>query len=162
MTYHSSVYHTVKIGDRIVQIVLHKKIDVQFEKSRRPYIVRRNCSRQRWFRFYWNKLILDFFRKNVFQADRKIKRLCFKCYIAIENITSITHWFCCCKFYFGCQTIHNYLRIQKRYCCYCQFKALIICLCFTTLKRFFTMEFWVRLIRLSFQEILTALRHILI
>ena len=44
------------------------------------------------------------------------------CYTAIENITSVTHWFCCCKFHFGCQTTHNYLHIQKRYCCYCQFK----------------------------------------
>ena len=46
----------------------------------------------------------------------------FKCYIAIENITSVAHWFCCCKFYFHCQTIHNFLRDQKKCCCYCQFK----------------------------------------
>ena len=39
MTYHSSVYHTVKIGVRIVQIVLHKKIDIQFEKVNKPTLL---------------------------------------------------------------------------------------------------------------------------
>ena len=39
MTYHSSVYHTVKIGDRIVQLVLHKKIDIQFEKVDNPALL---------------------------------------------------------------------------------------------------------------------------
>ena len=57
-----------------------------------------------------------------FTQTEKQKDYFFKCYIVIENITSITHWFCCCKYYFGSQTIHNYLGTQKRYCCYCQFK----------------------------------------
>ena len=63
-----------------------------------------------------------FLEKMSFTQTEKQKDYFFKCYIVIENITSITHWFCCCKYYFGSQTIHNYLGTQKRYCCYCQFK----------------------------------------
>lgn len=45
----------------------------------------------------------------------------FRIYIAIENIANIGHMFCCCQIYSGCQTIQNFLRKIKRYCCYCQF-----------------------------------------
>ena len=44
-----------------------------------------------------------------------------KSYIAIENITNIVHWNCCCQIYDGCPTIENFLNCDKRYCCYCQF-----------------------------------------
>ena len=39
MTNHNSGYHTVKIGDRIAQVVLHKRIDVQFEKVDDPTLL---------------------------------------------------------------------------------------------------------------------------
>ena len=39
MTNHNSGYHTVKIGDRIAQVVLHKRIAVQFEKVDDPTLL---------------------------------------------------------------------------------------------------------------------------
>ena len=39
MTNDNSGYHTVKIGDRIAQVVLHKRIDVQFEKVDDPTLL---------------------------------------------------------------------------------------------------------------------------
>ena len=39
MTNHNSGYHTVKIGDRIAQVVLHKRINVQFEKVDDPTLL---------------------------------------------------------------------------------------------------------------------------
>ena len=57
-----------------------------------------------------------------FRQVEKQKEYFFKRYIATDNIASVAHWFCCCNNYFGCQTIQNFLRKQKRYCCCCRFK----------------------------------------
>lgn len=56
-----------------------------------------------------------------FKRNRKTKRMFFKYFAIIENINNFGHWLCCCKYYFGCQTINNCLGKQKRYCCYCHF-----------------------------------------
>ena len=57
-----------------------------------------------------------------FRQIEKQKDFFFKSYTAIENILNVARWYCCCHIYFGCQTIQKFLRNQKRYCCYCQFK----------------------------------------
>ena len=56
-----------------------------------------------------------------FKQKEVQKEYFFKSYIAIENIANVGHLHCCCQIYSGCQTIHNFLRNLKRYCCYCQF-----------------------------------------
>ena len=56
-----------------------------------------------------------------FKQTEVQKEYFFKYYIAIENIANIGHLYCCCQIYSGCQTIQNFLRNLKRYCCYCQF-----------------------------------------
>ena len=49
------------------------------------------------------------------------KEMLFKSYTAIENIANIGQLYCCCQIFSCCETIQNFLRSIKRYCCYCQF-----------------------------------------
>ena len=56
-----------------------------------------------------------------FKQKEVQKEYFFKSYIAIENIANVGHLYCCYQIYSGCQTIQNFLRNLKRYCCYCQF-----------------------------------------
>ena len=72
-----------------------------------------------------------------FRQIEKQKDPFFKSYTAIENISNVSHWYCCCHIYFGCQTIQNLLRNQKRYCCYCQFKDRYSLLMLDEVKRDF-------------------------
>ena len=55
-----------------------------------------------------------------FQHVDYTKKVFFECFKLIENVQSVD--ICLCEKYCGCQSIENFQKNKKRYCCVCQFQ----------------------------------------
>ena len=59
-----------------------------------------------------------------------VRSIFFECYKVIENVHSLGSWFCICHQYSGCQSIKDFIKGQKRYCCIFQLQDSLNLNCF--------------------------------
>ena len=117
MTSNSKDPILIKAGQRIAQIVFHRKEEV---------IVW--VQQMRSWRFCFNRdlIFCNFFlvfQKMSAQEVEYVKAIFFFWVVKIiENIHSIGYWFCICLQYSGCQLRKDFIKGQKIYCCICQFQ----------------------------------------